>query len=457
MKSKLKISFFTLVLLIVSAVDSNRNLPSAAIFGSPLIFFFIFSAFFFLFPVSLVSAELGASSTRQGGVYFWVEKAFGNKAGLFAIWLQWVQAVSWFPTVLTFLAGTGAFLIDSRLMYNKTYMVMSIFIIFWILTLINLRGVNVSAKLNEVFCIFGTLIPTVVLIIMGFIWVFQGEPLAINLDFSSIIPSFNSIGPWTALVAVMTSFSGMELAGVHINSFHNPQKMFPNALMLGSFIVGGSMLLGALSIAIVVPKDSIHLAGGLMQVFAAFFERFNLSWCTFYVSLMIVLGSIGNLINWISSPAKGLLHASECGFFPSYFTKVNRYQAPVRILIAQAFLVSVLCLLFLLLPSVNAFYWFLMAISSGLYMVMYIMMFFSAIKLRPRLPKKSFHIPLGSFGLFTVCLAGLIGCVLTIIVSFIPPPGIPIASITKYAFMIGLGNLIFIAPVFYLMRKKVKS
>ena len=170
---------------------------------------------------------------------------------------------------------------------------------------------------------------------------------------------------------------------------------------------------------------------------------------------MIVLGSIGNLINWISAPAKGLLHASECGFFPAYFTKVNNHQAPVRILIAQACMVSVLCLLFLLLPSVNAFYWFLMAISSGLYMIMYIMMFLSAFKLRPKLPQKAFHIPFGFFGLFTVCSAGLIGCVLTIFISFIPPPGIAIASFSEYALMIGLGNLIFIAPVFYLMKKKV--
>ena len=264
MTKKHKISFFTLVLLIVSAVDSNRNLPAAAIFGSPLIFFFIFSAFFFLFPVSLVSAELGASSDRKGGGYFWVKQAFGNKAALFAIWLQWVQAVSWFPTILTFLGGTAAFLVDPALMYDKTYMVISIFVIFWTLTLINLKGVKVSAKLNEIFCIFGTLIPTMALIVMGFIWMLHKEPLAINLDFSAIVPSLNSIAPWTALVAVMTSFSGMELAGVHISSFHNPQKIFPKALMLGSFIVGGSMLLGALSIAIVVPGTSIHLAGGLM-------------------------------------------------------------------------------------------------------------------------------------------------------------------------------------------------
>ena len=84
MNSKSKLPFFAVVLLIVSAVDSNRNLPSAAIFGSPLIFFFLFSAFFFLFPVSMVSAELGAASATKGGIYHWVRLAFGEKPGVIA-------------------------------------------------------------------------------------------------------------------------------------------------------------------------------------------------------------------------------------------------------------------------------------------------------------------------------------------------------------------------------------
>lgn len=456
MMSQSKLPFYAVVLLIVSAVDSNRNLPSAAIFGSPLIFFFLFSALFFLFPVSLVAAELGAISEKKGGIYHWVRLAFGEKAGVLAIWLQWVQAIAWFPTILTFLAGTGAYLIQPELMYSKTYMVISISSIFWTLTIVNLFGIRVSSKLNEIFCTVGTIIPTIALIVLGCIWVARGDPLAISVSFPSIIPSFSDLGPWTALVAVMTSFAGMELAGVHISSIKNPRKLFPKALILSSFIVLLSMLFGALSIALVLPSHYIHLAGGLMQVFAAFFHKFHLDAWVFVMSLMIVIGSLGNLINWISSPAKGLLHASEYGYLPMFFAHVNQRGVASRILIAQAIIVSLLCMLFLFLPSVNAFYWFLMAISSSLYMIMYVLMFFSAIRLRPKLPAKAFHIPWGRFGLFTVCGLGLIGSLITIFVGFFPPPGIPIASPLKYAVMIACGNIIMIGPVFYLFFLKKK-
>jgi amino acid transporter len=169
---------------------------------------------------------------------------------------------------------------------------------------------------------------------------------------------------------------------------------------------------------------------------------------------MIVAGSLGNLINWILSPAKGLLHVSEYGYLPSYFTHVNKRGVASRILIAQAIVVSLLCMLFLLLPSVNAFYWFLMAISSCLYMVMYIMMFFAAIRLRPKLPAKAFHIPFGRLGLYTTCGLGLVGTCITILVGFIPPPGIPIATPLKYAFMVACGNVVMIGPVFLLFYLK---
>ncbi len=457
MNVKSKLPFFSLVLLIVSAVDSNRNLPSTAIFGAPLVFFFLFSAVFFLFPVSLVSAELGSSSARKGGIYHWVQLAFGERAGLVAIWLQWVQAITWFPTILTFLAATAAFLIDPSLIYSKTYVVVAIAGIFWTLTLVNLWGIQVSAKLNELFCAIGTMIPTIALVVLSAIWIIKKEPLAISVTPSSILPSFSQIGAWTALVAVMSSFSGMELAGVHIPSIEDPRKSFPRALMIGSSLVLLSMLFGALSIAFVLPTDAIHLAGGLMQVFTTLFQKFHMSSWVYVAASMVVLGSLASMINWIGSPAKGLLNAAKEGYLPHFFSHVNKRGVSSRILFTQAILVTLLCTLFLFLPSVNAFYWFLMTVSNCLYMSMYILMFLAALRLRSTLPKNTFRIPFGLFGLLSVCALGMIGCLVTIVVAFTPPPGIPIASPLKYAFMIAFCNLLLVSPVLYLFWYKKKK
>src|ERR1700683_2627598 len=100
-----KISFFSLVILIVAAIDNMRNLPAAALFGSSLPFFFVFSAIVFLIPTALVSAELSAAFPEKGGVYHWVDMAFGKKWAMAAIWLQWINTMVWYPTFLSFVAG----------------------------------------------------------------------------------------------------------------------------------------------------------------------------------------------------------------------------------------------------------------------------------------------------------------------------------------------------------------
>ncbi|MBM3191944.1 MAG: amino acid permease, partial [Chlamydiae bacterium] len=121
-----KISAFSLALLIIAAIDSIRNLPSAALFGSSLIFFFALSALLFLFPTALVAAELTAAFPKEGGVYHWIRLAFGEKMGMIAIWLQWVNTMVWYPTILSFIAATMAYLIDPSLADNKTYLALMI-------------------------------------------------------------------------------------------------------------------------------------------------------------------------------------------------------------------------------------------------------------------------------------------------------------------------------------------
>src|SRR5438105_2002815 len=111
MESK-KIALFSLTILIISAIDSVRNLAATALFGSTLFFFISISAILFLIPTALVSAELAAQNTENGGIYYWVKKAFGKKIALLAIWLQWINTMIWFPTILSFIAGTLSYLIN---------------------------------------------------------------------------------------------------------------------------------------------------------------------------------------------------------------------------------------------------------------------------------------------------------------------------------------------------------
>lgn len=452
-----KISLSLLVLLIVSAIDSIRNLPSAAIFGSSLIFFFLLASIIFLFPTALVSAELSSLFPTQGGVYHWMTKAFGDKIGMLSIWLQWINTMVWYPTILSFIAGIGSYLINPELANNKWYLISSILVIFWLLTYINLFGVNVSATINSVAGLLGTIFPLCLLIVLGAVWIYRKEPLQLSFTRSDILPSFIQIDSWISLTAITASFLGIELAGVHVNDIKNPQKNFPKAIMISALILIMTMLFGSLAIALVVPNTQINLIAGVMQVMQVFFDALHLSFLTPVLAVLIVLGSLGSIINWLISPAKGLYHAAEYGFLPKFFKKKNKYGVASRILISQAVLVSALCCVFFLVPNINSFYWFLTGLSTDLYLLMYLLMFFSAIKLHYHFKQRalSFKIPGKTLGLWITCMLGIFGCLLTMFIGFFPPAELKITA-SYYALLILLGNLVMISPVFlfYIYKNK---
>lgn len=452
-----KIPLISLVLLIVAAIDSIRNLPASALFGSSLIFFFVFAAIVFLIPTSLVAAELSATFPEKGGVYHWVGKAFGEKWAMIAIWLQWINTLVWYPTILSFIAGTFAYLINPDLAQQKWYLVVCILTVFWGVTLINLRGLHFSSRVNSFCALIGTILPMIFLIVLGAIWVFSGEPLQIQINADTLIPDLSNTTHWIALIAIMASFLGMELSGVHVNEIDQPQRNFPRAVFAASSFILISMVLGSLSIAFVLPGNEINLISGVMQVFTNFFDVFGLRPLVPVLAVLIVIGSIGGITNWLIAPAKGLLHAAEFGFLPRFFTRQNKHGVAANVLLMQAVAVSVFCLLFLLVPSVNAFYWFLTALSTELYMVMYILMFSAALCLHYKFRNrpKSFKIPGKNIGMWITCCLGLFGCLSTILVSFFPD-NVNIGSAARYLVMIGVGNLLTITPVLFFYRYKYK-
>ncbi len=446
---KTKIPLFSLVLLIVSAIDSIRTLPTTAFFGGQLVVFFLIAAVLFLFPISFISAEFSSRYPEEGGVFHWVRCAFGPRAGVLAVWLQWINTMVWYPTMLLFIAGTAAHLIDPALAQNKFFLIGVAYCIFWGLTAVNLKGIQVSAKINTYCATLGTLLPMVFLIALGIGWVAYENPLAIDCSWNALIPSLNFSESRGALITIMASFLGMELAGVYVGDIANPQKNFPKAIGYSVMILLTTLILGALSIAIVIPRGDIQFIDGVMQTFSLFLQHFNMSFLVPVFALLIVLGSTGGSINWLLSPAKGLLQTAQYGFIPPFFAKENRHGVAVRILGLQAVLVSLFCLSIQLMPSINTFYWFFMALSTGLYMLMYILLFLAALKLkRPERKPGTYQIPRG---IRTVsCLLGLVGCVLTIVIGFEPASGAPIESRLYYAGMIALGLISMLVPVPFL-------
>ncbi|MGJ3500305.1 Glutamate/gamma-aminobutyrate antiporter [Piscirickettsia salmonis] len=456
-KNPPKISFFLLVLLITGSIDSIRNLPSAALFGSELPFFFILGALTFLLPTAFISAELSSRCPDHSGIYGWTRTAFGKKWAFLAIWLQWVNTMVWYPTILSFIAATTAHIFAPTLANNKLYMVSMILTIFWLMTFVNLKGLRTSARFASICTLIGTLLPMLMILILALIWVIKGNPS--QVDFHHWVPNLHHQDGWISLTAIMASFLGMELATVHTRYVDKPRKTVPKALLTTVVIIAFTMLLGSLAIAMVLPGQEIALVDGIMQAFSRFLDHYHLAWAMPIIGILIVIGSLGSMINWMLSPATGLLQAAQDGFVPSFLAKTNKVKAPANLLILQAIVVSAVCSAFLLMPSISGSYWLLTALSTELYMLMYVMMFCAAIKIRYQQQEQTpeFIIPGKTVGFSLISLLGFIGCGITLFVGFIPPGNINTGNHYAIIFTTGLITMILPVILFYIYHRRTST
>jgi len=453
-KGPAALTVFSLTMITVGSVDSIRNLPLTAYLGSQLIFFFLLSAVFFLIPAALVSAELASGWPKQGGIYVWVKEAFGSQFAVIAIWLQWIENVIWYPTILSFVAGTIGYLIDPTLIENKYFLIAVILASFWGATWVNLRGMKSSAMFSNLCAISGLLVPMTLIIGLGAAWCFGDHTLHIQMTWEGIVPKFEDKSIWVSLTGIILSFCGVEIATVHANEVVDPQRAFPRALLYSVAIILSTLILGSLAIAIVLPKDQISLVAGIMQAFNAFFAAYHLSALMPLIALMLVLGGLGGVSNWIIAPTKALQVAAHDGHLPQCCTHVNEHHAPYVLLIAQAVIVSLLSMVFLLMPTVNSSYWLLTSLAAQLYMLMYILMFAAGIKLAFTQPyrERVFRIPGGAYGMLVVAGAGIFGVLTTMVVSFIPPGTSFVGNTVLYETLLISGLIVMCMPPFILFR-----
>lgn len=450
MQMKKSLGVFSLVMINIIAVDSLRSLPFSASYGLSLVFYYVLAALVFFLPISLIVAELATGWPNKGGIYVWVKEAFGERWGFAVIWLQWIYNVVWYPTILAFIAATCAYVIHPSLADNKIYLVASVLVVFWASTLINCFGMRLSSHISSLCAIFGTLLPMLFIITLGIIWVMNHQPLQIQFTKAQLFPKVIDFGQLSFLLAILFGLVGMEMSASHADEVKSPEKSFPRAISLSTIIIFVSLVLSSLAIALVVPTTQLNIVTGLIQAFSLFFNSYHLFWMTPIIAVLIVVGGIGSVAAWVIGPTKGLLIAAIDGNIPKFFAKINRHGAPIVLLISQAVLCTLLCIVFLLMPTVSSSYWVLTAITAQFAMMVYIAMFAAGLYLHHKKPAvtRSYKIPFGSFGIWTVCLLGISTCIFAIILGFIPPTQMSIGKLWRYETILILGLIILCAPPF---------
>ncbi|MBE6209658.1 MAG: amino acid permease [Rikenellaceae bacterium] len=459
-----KLSVMTLAIMNVTAVVSLRGLPAEAVYGPSSAFYYLFAAIVFLIPTAMVAAELAAMfSDKQGGVFRWVGEAFGARTGFLAIWLQWIESTIWYPTVLTFGAVSLAFIgsnetHDMELASGKLFTIVVVLAIYWVATFIALKGLSWVGKISKWGGMIGTIIPAGLLIVLGAIYIATGGHN--NMDMSQgFLPDLSKFDNLVLASSIFLFYAGMEMMGVHVMEVENPSKGYPRAIIIGSIITVCIFVLGTFSLGFIIPAKDISLTQSLLIGFDNYFRHFHISWAGPIIAIALMFGVLAGVLTWVAGPSKGIFMVGRAGYLPPFFQRTNKRGVQRNILLVQGGIVSLLALLFVIMPSVQSFYQILSQLTILLYLIMYMLMFAAAIALRYKMRSTARPFRLGrgkgNGVMWLIGGVGFLGSLLAFVLSFVPPGQIATGSNAVWysVLIIGCVVMVVIPLVIYAMRK----
>ncbi|NUO57083.1 MAG: amino acid permease [Hamadaea sp.] len=451
--AKAYITWVALALMTTSSVASLRAAPTMAMYGLACVFLYLLPAVVFLLPTSLVSAELASGWT--GGVYNWVSQGLSKPLGFLAVWCQFAMTIFYYPSLLGYVASTLAYVFNPALASNGLWTAAVIMVCYWSGVWISSRGTKGVAGLASAGLTIGTLIPGAILLTLCAIFLGQGNESAAPMDAAHLLPAWTGLASLVLIVNNFLSYSGMEMNAVHVSSLKNPGREFPRAMFMAMGLVLAIFILPALAISWVVPAEQLSLTAGVMQAFDAVFAHFGAQWMTPVIGIMLVTASLGGMLTWLAGPSKGLLMISrQEGYLPPFLQRLNKFGVQQNILVTQGVITTVIALLYAFIPDVSSAYWIFSVITTQVYLIMYLLMFLAAIRLRRTQPDhpRGYRAPM----LVGLCGVGFAASLAALLVGFIPPSQFESGNSGVYLLIVGGGALglgLLVPYLFYKLRK----
>ncbi|EHQ36117.1 amino acid permease [Methanoplanus limicola] len=456
--NKYRLGFFTFAMITASIMISLRSLPSQAVTGMNILFYFAITTAGFLLPMTLVLKMFGCAFPVEGGLYAWVKESFGERWGFTAIFIQWMHLIIVSVLLLSFISGAIAYLFSPELSENKLYILAVSLIFFWSATLISMRGLKVSAKISTFCVISGVFIPALVIISMAVLHLATGHLPQTDLSFTydNIVPDLSSLAALSMIAAFVNPFFGIEASAAHLGDLKNAAKNYLPTLVIGGLFCVLINILCSLSIATVIPAGNISFVNGLLQALEMLFNEMNAGWILLVVILLIMFGTIGEINSWILAPARGLTLTARRGTLPPFMQYINDNEIPAHTLIVQAVIVTVFCLIFALIPGVNSAYWVMLSLLTHIYLAAYLILMASAIMSRKRLFEANNYHTRAKKVLFGIAvILGIITILFMETVTFFNPENISSGYELIYAASMFSGMIVIISVplLIYSVRK----
>jgi amino acid transporter len=267
-----------------------------------------------------------------------------------------------------------------------------------------------------------------------------------------LLPPWNGLASIVLIVNGFFTYAGVEVNAVHVDELRDAPREFPRAILLAVFLILLVFILPTLAISIVIPSSHISLTAGVMEAFKSLLDHFGAGVFLPIIGIGLVVASLSGLLDWLTGPSTGLLDIGrERGYLPPRFQKVNENGVQMNILVAQGIVITIIGVLYALVPTVSRAYWILAALATQVYLIMYVLMFIAARNLRRREPDhaRGYRAP----ALITMCVIGAIASIVAGAIGLVPPSQLGHTSTVVYVLgMLGAIFLIGVLPPLLLYR-----
>ncbi|GGI13315.1 amino acid permease [Gottfriedia solisilvae] len=420
-----KLGVLALSFLSINSILGLRNIAFASTIGPSAMFYWIIAAIIYFIPLGLIVAELSTTYPNQGGMGVWVRKAFGEKASFLCSWFFWIANFTYYPSLLLTTTIAIAYGINQPGIANnpmKTAIISSI--IFWIVTLLTLKGTKMSGRLASIGAPLGVLVPAILIFGFGIYSMLSGETSATNFTSESIMPNNLSFGTIMFLSTLMFGFSGAEMLGTIAGNVKNPQKTFPRAILITSIIIATVYILATIAFQFVITISSDQTATALYLFADKITNQFGLSFSLSQIlGICFVLAFVGSLSFLILNPSVMIAESAK-EVLSKNLLKKNKDGMPATLVKGQAIAVTLILLLSAFVPSVSSALNMLILMSTLAFFIPYVFLISAYIKLR--MTEKNIERPFkikNNKVAITVALVGMLSVVGTILLTLIPAPG----------------------------------
>ncbi|GEK28105.1 amino acid permease [Furfurilactobacillus siliginis] len=401
MKTTTKLSAFGFFTLTAAMLMSADEYPAFAQSGLLATGFLILAGLLWFLPVALVSAQMATMpGWGDGGIYTWVKGSLGQRSGFIAVFFQWLQITVNFITMIYFIIGVLAFAVDMPALNSNPWLKLALFLlIYWVMTAIQLRGINGTDKVVKWTFLFGIVLPALILLGLSVTYLLEGHHVQFVTNFAANRTTLTTHFSLTSVVPFVLAFTGIEASAAYVNNLRNARRNYPLILLILVLFAITLDSFGGLSVAAVVPAKALSLNQGVIEAINKMVHSVTVGTFTPVVKgigLLMAIGMLGEISSWIVGPVRSLLVTAEDEILPARFNQVNKQQVPVHLVFLQGGLVSIIAFILTIgFGGNNAAFSMAMSLTVMLYLVMYILMFIAFLNLvrKGKMAAATFRIP----------------------------------------------------------------